>query len=322
MFRFFNIDQDEIADNGAGGGADPAAASQGGLDAAAAAAHTGAPKPQPEAAGAPAKPAAAPAQAAAADQVTLMVDGKPVQIPRSALEALELDQEVNGKKFKLPLKEVAARSQRFENITQKEQEVAARNKDLAAKIAKFDAMIAERQAAAAGEGEGAGGEQGEPDPKLTKLEAEVAELRQKQALQDEAAEQETWKKATEPVLQKFSGINETELRRRFLDNCAKAAEAGEDALKAENSPEGLQRAAESLISERETLVNERLEKLLADPENPKVKEIEQRAIEKFTAEKLKLSQAGGEHGGSSAGGAPKKIGSLADAEAAAMGNQR
>lgn len=315
MFRFVNIDQDEITDGQPGSAAAPEAASQGGIDAAAAAAHSGAPKPQPEAKPEPAKPAAENAQAPAVDQVTLMVDGKQVSIPRAVLEAMELDQEVNGKKFKLPLKEVVARSQRFENFTQKEQEVAGYKKDLAAKIAKFDAMIAERASDPENQTQ-------EELDKTAQLEAEVKELKdwkeQQAAAEKTAADKKLWDDTTAPVLQKFPGVGAKELRERFLERCEAAAAKGEAALAEENTAAGLERAAESLMSEKENTVNERLDKLLADPENPKVKAYREKVILEFTKGKVNLADAGGEHGGAGAGGTIKKIGGLADAEAAAL----
>jgi hypothetical protein len=290
---FYTYDQAEDGGEGAAGGGSQPAADASGEDAGGA----GAPPAQPEAG----EPAAAPAAG---------TDGKPA----AAGEQYELNW--NGKKIAVNSREEAvALMQKGYNVTQKEQEVSKLRKELLTKHERADRLFAElerlkQEGRPAAEGEEASPQ--DPPDKVTQLEQQVRELRDRHL-------EEQWGKIFSPIATKYPDVPELELAQEFQ----KALEAGD----VENTAEGVEQIAAKLAENYTTQINQRLEKQLSNPEsplvkahndkvvtalladinNPKLTDYNQKVIAAYMANKMKLANAGGDGGkGGGAGAATDK----------------
>lgn len=202
----------------------------------------------------------------------------------------------NGQKIKKPIAEIIGLAQQAYNVTQTEQALAAERKQLAqsrkdyqARLLRLDQIETEyKKGKPAAGGEGGEGGEGQPDPNepLTKIGGELATLKQKMALQD-------WERAYGPVKQKHPDISEDFLISKY----GEMIRSGE----VEDNSEGLMKTAEAIANGFDSTATGRLEKLLADPNNPKVKEHDAKVIADYVAGKTKLADAGGDKGAGGTG---------------------
>jgi len=197
---------------------------------------------------------------------------------------------INGKKEHLTLDQLKARAQQVGNITQREQELAAGRKDMAAKMARLDELLEQAEK---------GNTTDDEDTEIQKLTKEVGGLK-------ETAAQAALDKALAPTLAKYPGLQEDEI----VDNFVRRVRKGE----VENSAAGIMKTAEEMISGRDTMVNSSLTKVLENPEDPRLKDYNTKLIDAYVKGKYKLSNAGGSNGGGAgaAGAAGKGSGNLAD----------
>lgn len=268
LFRLFNIDQDE---HDAGGGAGGAEANQpAGISEAAAGARAA------EGAGAPE------AQAGANIDAVKPEAGQPGQTNQAAAEE-QHDIVWNGQKVKMSLQELKDNAQRAYNVTQGEQANSKTRKELAAAMKRFEDLIAEAEK----NGKQPAAEEGEQEDPVMKLSKEVDGLRTKALLQD-------WEKAFNPVQAKYPDISEKALLQEFQEK----VKAGE----VEDTSAGLMKTAEGISTEREGTVNKRVDALLTNTNDPRVKAFTQKVIADYVAGKLKLANAGGENPKGASGG--------------------
>lgn len=211
----------------------------------------------------------------------------------------------NGQKIRKPMAEIINLAQQAYNVTQIEQALAAEKKQLAqsrkdyqVRLLQMDRIEAELRAGKPGKGaEGGEGGEGQPDPDepLKKLEGKFATLEQKQALLD-------WKEYYGPVKLKFPDVSEKMLVQEF--------EAKIQAGEVDDSVEGLMQTAEAMANGFESMVDTRLDKLLADPNNAKVKAHDTKVIADYVAGKTKLADAGGDKGAGGSGSKTKESRSI------------
>lgn len=279
-------------------------AEDGGEGAAAGGSQT-APEGAGEAAGGT-EPPAQPGEGEGAADPAAGTDGKPA----AAGEQFELNW--NGKKIAVNSREEAvALMQKGYNVTQKEQEVSKLRKELLTKHERADRLFAEleRMKQQGRPADEPGADPQEPPDKVTQLEQQVKELRDKHL-------EEQWGKVYNPLATKYPDVPELELAQAFQ----KAMAAGE----VENTADGLEQVAAKLAEGYSTQINQRLEKqlsnpesplvkahnekvvtaLLADPNNPKMAEYNKKVIAAYIADKSKLTNAGGDGGKGAGAGAP------------------
>lgn len=278
MWKVIRYDQDE---HDAGGGAGGVATSQDGAgdgiaDAAAAALAGG------TADGAGAGDGAAGPKAG--------TDGKTSQA--AAGEQFEITWE--GKKIQMTRDEVINNAQRAYNVTQREQELAKTRKDYQVKLLKLDQYYADLEKAGK-PAKGADGAEPDADDPLSKVAGEVAELKNQLLVQ-------SWEKSYAPVKQKYPDVSEKMLIEEFQVKI----QAGE----VDNSNEGLMQTAEAMAKGFDSTVETKLDKLLADPENPKIKAHNLKVIEAFVKGKKDLANAGGDKGAGGTGGKAKEAKSI------------
>lgn len=197
---------------------------------------------------------------------------------------------INGKKENLTLDQLKARAQQVGNITQREQELAAGRKDMAAKMARLDELLQQAEK---------GDTTDDDETEIQKLTKEVGGLK-------ETAAQVALDKALAPAIAKYPGLAEDEI----VDNFIRRVRKGE----VENSAAGIMKTAEEMITGRDTMVNDSLSKVLANHEDPRLKDYNTKLIDAYVKGKYKLSNAGGSNGGGAgaAGAAGKGSGNLAD----------
>lgn len=205
----------------------------------------------------------------------------------------------NGQKIKKPIAEIIGLAQQAYNITQNEQALAAERKqitqirkDYQARLLRLDQIEAELKKGNTGAG-GEGGE-GRPDPDepLTKIGGELATLKEKMALHD-------WERAYGPAKQKFPDISEDYLISKFGE-MIRSGEVEDDA-------EGLMKTAEAIANGFNSTASGRLDELLANPNDPKVKEHNAKVIADYVAGKTKLADAGGDKGAGGSGGKAESV---------------
>jgi len=195
----------------------------------------------------------------------------------------------NGQKKKVSREEAIKLAQQGYNVTQKEQMLSRKSKELQDKMQRLDALIAEAEK---------NGDDPSGDNEIKKLSNELKSYR------DEIGEIKL-QRAMEPIKSKFPDIDEDQLLIAF----EKKVSSGE----VEDNENGLMSVAENLAKGYGEKVSSQLEKLLSDPENPKMKAFADKVIREYIEGKRKLANAGGETGGPSGGPKPQKIESISEA---------
>jgi len=212
--------------------------------------------------------------------------------------------EFDGQKVKYTRQQIIDELRKAKDYTQKTQELAKTRKEQLARLTRLEQMEAEwreKHPEAAGEGEGGEGD-GADDIKT--LKNDLAALHQKELQRD-------WKDSYTPVAKQYPNMDESRLIDRILER-KKLGEPVEDAaalmkLAGEVSAE--------IKSETDTEENKRIEKLLANPEDPRLVAFKQKVISDFVAEKIKHSKAGGDGKGGAgpgANGGEEKKGDLSE----------
>jgi hypothetical protein len=193
---------------------------------------------------------------------------------------------INGKTEKLTREQLIARGQQVGNITQREQEVARERKDLAAKMARLDELLAEAEKGS------------QPPEEVNEMDALKGQIGELKALED----QRQLDSAMAPVKTKFPDLDEDAVLTLFLKKVKNK--------EVENSAAGIMAAAEEVHNGRETMVKGSLEKLLANHDAPELKAYNEKLIADYVAGKYKISNAGGDLGGAggAGNGAPAKGG--------------
>lgn len=197
----------------------------------------------------------------------------------------------NGQKKNMTREEVIAHAQKAYNITQREQEVARTRKDLTAKLERLDKLIEEA------ERRGENPEDAGPEDPVAKLSKEVEEMRSKAQIAE-------WEKAFSPIQQKFPNISEKNLLNEFTEK----VKAGE----AEDTSAGLMAVAEEMDKQFAGITDKRIEAVMKNPNDPRMKAYNEKLIADYVAGKVKLAHAGGEPGATSTGTKPDSKASIAD----------
>jgi len=275
--KMLDNDQDE---RNAGGGASGAGSSQGdGIGAAAASLRAADPEKAPD------------AQAGAdthADKPAAGTEDK--TNPPAAWDHDEIVW--HGQKVKMTRQEIIDHAQRAYNVTQGEQANSKTRKELTEKLTQLNELIEEaRKSPDHAEADG--------DP-IAVLRKEIDELKEVRKL-------EAWDKYFSPVKAKHPDIPEDFLVSKF--------QARVLSKEVENTEEGLMKTADDISNGFSGTVDKRIEALLNDATNPKIKAHNDKVVAAYLAEKQRLANSGGEKGAGISGGAEGKVKTISETAA-------
>ena len=227
---------------------------------------------------------------------------------QAGADADQIEIVYNGQKMRKTRGEVIALAQQGYDYTQKSQslaeekkQIAQSRKDYQARLLRLDQIEAEMKAGKTDKN-GEGGE-GQPDPNepVKQLDGKLTALEQKMLVRD-------WEQLYYgPVKHKFPDISEDFLVSKF----GEMIKAGE----VDDTAEGLMKTAEAIANGFESSATSRLDKLLADPENPKIKAHNAKVIADYVANKTKLADAGGDKGAGGTGAKAKGVESISEVAA-------